>query len=74
MNEDVDKFESDLKQWERGMLEDLTANRADVANFNGEVSTALEQMSRSVNEKYKLTKEYQVKVKRQMDDLEHTVY
>ena len=74
LNEDVDKFESDLKQWERGMLADLTSNRAEVASFNAEVSTALEQMSRSVNDKYKLTKEYQGKVKRQMDDLEHTVY
>ena len=74
LNEDVDKFESDLKQWERGMLQDLSENRAEVSSFNSEVSTALEQMSRSVNDKYKLTKEYQGKVKMQMDDLEHTVY
>ena len=31
-------------------------------------------MSRSVNNKYKLTKEFQSRVKERMDDLEHTVY
>ena len=30
LNAGVDNFESDLKQWERDMLADLTSNRAEI--------------------------------------------
>ena len=42
LNKDIDKFESDLKQWERGMLKDLSENRAEVATFNEDISLSLE--------------------------------
>ena len=60
--------------WERGMLDELSKNRSTIHDFNLEVNKSLQDMSRSVNDKYKLAKEFQNKVRHQMDDLEHTVY
>ena len=74
LSNDVDSFESDLQMWERGMLDDLSNNRSNIYDFNQEINKSLQDMSRSVNEKYKLAKEFQDKVRQQMDDLEHTVY
>ena len=63
LSNDVDKFEVDLQMWERGMLDDLSSNRSDIADFNHEISKVLQDMSKSVNEKYKLAKEFQDKVR-----------
>ena len=56
------------------MLDELSKNRSTIHDFNLEVNKSLQDMSRSVNDKYKLAKEFQNKVRHQMDDLEHTVY
>ena len=41
LNNDVDKFELELKDWEGDMMQELGENKVAVSHFNTEVSTCL---------------------------------
>lgn len=51
----MDTFEQSLKDWEHEIMEELGHNKIEVNHFNQEVSDCLENMSKSMNEKYVLT-------------------
>ena len=70
----VDAFETDLREWEQTMMEDLTNNRQSFNYFRDQVGNSLEKMSKSVNEKYRMTREYQETVLERMSQLEDRVY
>ena len=70
MNNDVDKFELDLKDWEADMMHELGENKVAVTHFNTDVSNCLETMSKTMNNKYSLTTDYHQKVLHSMDNLE----
>ena len=70
----VDDFEADLKQWEVSMMDDLSSNKQCFDKFTDDVGNSLESMSKSVNSKYRMTTEYQEKVRQSMAKLEEKVY
>jgi outer membrane murein-binding lipoprotein Lpp len=74
LNADVDKFESELKQWEFNMQSELSDNNAAITAFNNDVDFSQQAMSQSLNSKFRVTQEYQEKVRERMDALEQTVY
>jgi hypothetical protein len=66
----VDTFESELKEWEIDMRNELGTNKLAVQNFNTDVADCLENMSKTMNNKYSLTIDYHNKVMQSMDNLE----
>lgn len=49
INQNVDLFEVGLREWEMGMMQDLTQNTSSFDKFKSDVGNSLEDMSRSVN-------------------------
>ena len=47
-----------MKDWEHEIMEELGHNKIEVNHFNQEVSDCLENMSKSMNEKYVLTQDH----------------
>ena len=74
LNNDVDKFEFELKDWEADMMHELGENKVTVQHFNTEVSSCLETMSKTMNNKYSITTDYHQKVRTAMENLEKQVY
>ncbi len=74
LNNDVDTFESSLKKWETDMIEELGENKIAVTNFNQEVGSTLETISKTMNSQYSITSDYHEKVRKSMDGLEKQVY
>ena len=56
------------------MIDDLTNNNIQFEKFKDVVGNSLETMSKSVNQKYRLTQEYQEKVLQRMSKFEDNVY
>ena len=56
------------------MVDDLTNNKIQFDKFKDDVGDSLETMSKSVNQKYRLTQEYQEKVLQRMSKFEDKVY
>lgn len=74
LNNEVDKFELEIKDWEVEMMHELGENKIAVQHFNSDVSNCLETMSKNMNAKYSLTTDYHAKVRESMDNLEKQVY
>ena len=55
-------------------MDDLKNNMSCFQNFKQDVGNSLEGMSQGVNEKYRLTREYQETVRMRMAELEEKVY
>ena len=56
------------------MQQDLNENNQAITKFNTEVDDTHCKMSQSLNQKFRLAKEYQEKVRERMNELEHKVY
>mmetsp|Transcript_32132 Transcript_32132/g.39846 ORF Transcript_32132/g.39846 Transcript_32132/m.39846 type:complete len:82 (-) Transcript_32132:24-269(-) len=70
LNNDVDTFELQLREWEYDMVLELGENKNAVAEFDHEVGNCLENLSKTMNGKYITTTEYHEKVYTSMDDFE----
>ena len=66
---DIDAFESGLAQWEVGMQQGMGANNRRILEFESEVNSSLHGMSASLNDKFKITQQYDRKVVERMDML-----
>ncbi len=56
------------------MRNELGTNKLAVQNFNTDVADCLENMSKTMNNKYSLTIDYHNKVMQSMDNLEQQVF
>ena len=74
LNNDVDNFEMQLKEGENEMVDELGENKNAVAEFDHEVGSCLEQLSKNMNARYITTTEYHEKVRNAMDEFEKQVY
>ena len=54
----VEQFNTDMEGWEVGIIDDLSDNMEQFKKFRDDVGDSLETMSKSVNSKYRLTREY----------------
>ena len=63
-----------LREWEAEMVQELSDNKNAVAEFDNEVSTCLESLSKTMNTRYVTTVEYHEKVRGAMDEFEKQVY
>ena len=70
----METFESQLKEWEIDMRNEIGANKAAVTNFSTDVADCLENMSKTMNANYSLTIDYHSKVMESMDSLEKQVF
>ena len=74
LESDVDKFESDLMDWELGMQLKLTENNVLISQFEQDISRELHEMSINLNNKFKMTLDFDKKVLERMSDLQSTVH
>ena len=74
LGNEVDKFESDLKDWELGMQLKLTDNNVLIKQFEEDISRELHEMSTNLNTKFKLTLDFDKRVLERMSDLQKTVH
>ena len=74
LESEVDKFESDLMDWELGMQLKLTENNVLIRQFEQDISRELQEMSTNLNNKFKLTLDFDKKVLERMSDLQSTVH
>lgn len=74
LGNEVDKFESDLKDWELGMQLKLTDNNVLIKQFEDDISRELNEMSTNLNTKFKLTLDFDKRVLERMSDLQKTVH
>lgn len=70
----METFESQLKEWEIDMRNEIGSNKAAVTNFSTDVADCLENMSKTMNANYSLTIDYHSKVMESMDSLEKQVF
>jgi hypothetical protein len=71
---DVDRFEETLKDWELGMQLKLSENNAKINCFEQDISKALHEMSTTLNNKFKLTLDFDKRVLVRLSDLQETVH
>ena len=69
LESEVDKFESDLMDWELDMQLKLTENNILIRQFEEDISRDLHEMSTSLNNKFKLTLDFDKRVLERMSDL-----
>ena len=74
LESEVDKFESDLMDWELDMQLKLTENNVLISQFEQDISRELHEMSTNLNNKFKLTLDFDKRVLERMSDLQSTVH
>ena len=74
LESEVDKFESDLMDWELDMQLKLTENNVLISQFEQDISRELQEMSTNLNKKFKLTLDFDKRVLERMSDLQSTVH
>ena len=70
----VEKVEEDIQEWEPQIIANLSQNQKEVSSFNTDVKQTMEEMSQAINSKYRLTMDFQKRVRSRMTALESRLY
>ena len=70
----VEKVEEDIQEWEPQIIANLSQNQKEVSSFNTDVKQTMEEMSQAINSKYRLTMDFQKRVRFRMTALESRLY
>ena len=69
---EVDSFETSLLDWEMKMQLELTRNNNEIQSFESDINNSLHGMSVALNNKFKVTSEFDLKVTQRMNDFKES--